>query len=123
MQTSTNQGLLWLIINRDVKFDKSAIVDRSKKEYKDSQRSQCWWASGAWGWSFVYCCFGLGDWVSSILKGTVDIGLAYDRASIDGSSIVRFVDFDFVGDLDKSRSLTGYVFTLFDCAISWEATL
>ena len=57
------------------------------------------------------------------MKGIVDAGLVYDRASTDGSSIVGFVDFDFAGDLDKRRSLTGYVFTLFGCAISWEVTL
>jgi len=33
------------------------------------------------------------------------------------------VDSDFVGDLDKRRSLAGYVFTLSECAISWKATL
>ena len=30
---------------------------------------------------------------------------------------------DFGGDLDKRRSLTGYVFTLGGCAISWKSTL
>ena len=34
MQISTDQGLLGLIISRDVKFDKSAIVDGSNKSIK-----------------------------------------------------------------------------------------
>ncbi|KAG8485910.1 hypothetical protein CXB51_020233 [Gossypium anomalum] len=35
----------------------------------------------------------------------------------------RYVDADFAGDLDRRRSLTGYVFTIGGCAISWKATL
>ena len=31
MQISTDQGLLGLIISRDVKFDKSIIIDESNK--------------------------------------------------------------------------------------------
>ena len=37
--------------------------------------------------------------------------------------IIRYVDSDYVGDIDKRRSLTGYVFTIGGCAISWKATL
>ena len=33
------------------------------------------------------------------------------------------MDSDFAADLDKRRSLTGYVFTLGGCAVSWRATL
>jgi len=36
---------------------------------------------------------------------------------------VGYVDADFAGDLDKKRSLTGYVFTLFGCTVSWKAQL
>ena len=34
------------------------------------------------------------------------------------SSLVGYVDSDYAGDLDKRRSLTGYVFTLGGSAIS-----
>ena len=37
--------------------------------------------------------------------------------------VVGYVDSDFVGDLNKRRSLTGYVFIAGSCAISWKATL
>ena len=37
--------------------------------------------------------------------------------------IVGFIDSDFVGHLDKRRSLTGYIFTIGGCAVSWRATL
>jgi hypothetical protein len=33
------------------------------------------------------------------------------------------VDSDYAADLDKRRSLTGYVFTVCNCAVSWKATL
>ena len=34
-----------------------------------------------------------------------------------------YVDADYAGDLDKRRSLTRYVFTLFGCTVSWKAQL
>ncbi|PHT86302.1 hypothetical protein T459_11018 [Capsicum annuum] len=37
--------------------------------------------------------------------------------------VIGYVDSDFAGDHDKRRSLTGYVFTIGGCAISWKATL
>jgi hypothetical protein len=33
------------------------------------------------------------------------------------------VDSDYAADLDKRRSLTGYVFTVGGCDVSWKATL
>ena len=33
------------------------------------------------------------------------------------------MDSDYAADLDKRRSLTGYVFTVGGCAVSWKATL
>ncbi|KAF2298919.1 hypothetical protein GH714_029104 [Hevea brasiliensis] len=39
------------------------------------------------------------------------------------NSVIGYVDSDFTGDLDKRRSLTGYLFTLSRSAISWKATL
>ncbi|KAG8502824.1 hypothetical protein CXB51_000466 [Gossypium anomalum] len=37
--------------------------------------------------------------------------------------VIRYVDADFARDLDRRRSLTGYVFTIGGCAISWKAIL
>jgi len=37
--------------------------------------------------------------------------------------LTGYVDSDFAIDLDKRRSLTGYVFTIGDCAVSWRAIL
>jgi hypothetical protein len=46
-----------------------------------------------------------------------------DRGSGIGSNVIGYVDSDYASDLDKRRSLRGYVFTLPGCAISWKATL
>ncbi|KAL5545566.1 hypothetical protein UlMin_005253 [Ulmus minor] len=40
-----------------------------------------------------------------------------------GAKLVGYVDVDFARDLDKKRSLTSYVFTLFGCTVSWKAKL
>nr|GEV80080.1 hypothetical protein [Tanacetum cinerariifolium] len=40
-----------------------------------------------------------------------------------GEGLVGYVDSDYAGDLDKRRSLTGYVFTIGGCAVSWKASL
>ncbi|KAF2302353.1 hypothetical protein GH714_034559 [Hevea brasiliensis] len=58
----------------------------------------------------------------AVSVGTTDVGLTFDRAKMS-DSVVGYVDSDFAGDLDKSRSLTGYLFTLSKSAISWKATL
>ena len=49
--------------------------------------------------------------------------MVYDRNHNTNDSIVGYVDSDYAGDLDKRRSLTGYIFTLSGSAISWKATL
>lgn len=56
------------------------------------------------------------------MRGTSDIGLVYNRGSDTSSSVVGYIDFDYARDLDM-RSLTKYVFTLWDGAISWNAIL
>ena len=57
------------------------------------------------------------------MRGTANIGLVYDKAFTDSGSVIGFVDYDFVGDFDKRKSLIGYVFTLSDSVINWKATL
>ena len=37
--------------------------------------------------------------------------------------LTGYVDSNFAIDLDKRRSLAGYVFTIGGCAVSWRATL
>jgi hypothetical protein len=55
------------------------------------------------------------------LRGTASYGLCYEgRPRLDRVvDIQGFVDADWVGDLDRRRSTSEYVFNLFGGAISW----
>jgi hypothetical protein len=46
--------------------------------------------------------------------------LQFDRTR---KGLVGYVNSDFAADLDKRRSLIGYVFTVGGCAVSWRACL
>ncbi|KAG8472437.1 hypothetical protein CXB51_035357 [Gossypium anomalum] len=60
------------------------------------------------------------QWILRYLRGTTDVCLQFGRTE---DRVIGYVDADFAGDLDRRRSLTGYVFTIGGCAISWKATL
>ncbi len=49
------------------------------------------------------------------LRGTTNVHLEFGKSK---GNVVGYVDSDFVDDLDKKRSITGYVFTLGNYAIS-----
>jgi hypothetical protein len=55
-------------------------------------------------------------WILRYLKGTTNAHLEFERSD---AKLTNYVDSDFMGDLDKRRSLTAYIFTLGGCAISW----
>ncbi|KAG9446279.1 hypothetical protein H6P81_012407 [Aristolochia fimbriata] len=59
-------------------------------------------------------------WILQYLRGTSSTCLAFKK---DDFSLVGYVDSDYAGDLDRRRSITGYVFTLEGCSVSWKATL
>ncbi|KAG8499388.1 hypothetical protein CXB51_005980 [Gossypium anomalum] len=52
-----------------------------------------------------------------------DLSYAVSAFGRTKDGVIGYVDADFAGDLDRRRSLTGYVFTIRGCAISWKATL
>lgn len=54
------------------------------------------------------------------LKGSSTYGLLYGNTKGDTNEVVVFVDSDFVGDLDRRKSNSGYVFMLNICMISWK---
>ena len=62
-------------------------------------------------------------WIMRNILGTVDLGLKFERDDNVGSHLVGYVDSDFVGDLDKRRSTTSYMFTLTKAPVSWRPTL
>jgi hypothetical protein len=54
------------------------------------------------------------------LRSTSNACLQFGRTR---KRLVGYVDSDFAADLDKRRSLTGYVFTVGGYAVSWRACL
>lgn len=61
-------------------------------------------------------------WILRYLRGFVDLCLVYDKSTCF-DKVTSFVDSDYAGDLDRRRSLTGYVLKLAGGLISWRATL
>ena len=59
------------------------------------------------------------------LKGTTYFGLSFKKQDQvdEDMKLIGFVDAYFTGDLDKMISPTRYVFTLFECPISWKASI
>ena len=55
------------------------------------------------------------QWIMRYLRGSSSVCLQFGR-NRDG--VAGYVDCNYAGDLDKRRSLTGYVFTIGGCAIS-----
>ncbi|GKB54031.1 hypothetical protein Tco_0904784 [Tanacetum coccineum] len=62
-------------------------------------------------------------WIFKYLKGTADICLVYGRDQGKHVDVDGFVDADYAKDPNKGRSITGYVFTVHGCVVSWKATL
>jgi len=64
-------------------------------------------------------------WILRYIRGSLGRVLVYGgaRNSRRTTVIEGFVDFDYAGCLDSRKSLTGFVFTAFDIAISWKASL
>jgi hypothetical protein len=51
------------------------------------------------------------------------VGIWISASFRTGGGLVGYVDSNYAADLDKRRSLTGYVFTVGGCAVSWKAIL
>ncbi|KAH9682681.1 hypothetical protein KPL71_027445 [Citrus sinensis] len=62
-------------------------------------------------------------WILRYLRGTSGHGLIYGGQRRDNSLIVGYADADYAGDLDRRRSLTGYLFTFNNCTINWKSQL
>jgi ATP-binding cassette subfamily B (MDR/TAP) protein 1 len=60
------------------------------------------------------------QWIFRYLRGTTASCLKFGRTE---KGFIGYVDSDYAADLDRRRSLTGYVFTVGSCAVSWRATL
>ncbi|GKE42387.1 retrotransposon protein, putative, ty1-copia subclass, partial [Tanacetum coccineum] len=56
-------------------------------------------------------------------KSTVDVGLVYGRDQGKHVNVNGFMDADYAKDPNKGRSITGYVFMVHGCVVSWKETL
>ena len=48
-------------------------------------------------------------WILCYVKGTVNKGLVFDRNKASTCDVTGFVDSDYAGDLDRRRSIFGYL--------------
>jgi len=62
-------------------------------------------------------------WILRYIKGTIDVGLVFQKDSTGKQDYIGYVDSDYAGDLNKCRSTTGHVFTFFQAPVSWRSTL
>ena len=62
-------------------------------------------------------------WLLRYMNGTANHGILYGGSENNSCQVSGFVDSDFAADLDKRRSITGYVFILNGGAVSWKASL
>ena len=51
-------------------------------------------------------------WILRYIKDIIDIGLVLKKDFTDKQECIRYIDSDYVGDLEKLRFTTGYVFIL-----------
>ena len=62
-------------------------------------------------------------WILRYIQKTLDVGLIFKKDDMVGQHVVGYCDSDYVGNLDKRRSTTGYVFTFAKPPVSWKSTL
>ncbi|PHT48471.1 hypothetical protein CQW23_12679 [Capsicum baccatum] len=63
------------------------------------------------------------DYMSRVPYSSAVGSLMYAMFGRNRDGVIGYADSDFAGDHDKKRSLTGYVFTVGGCAISWKVIL
>ena len=63
------------------------------------------------------------EWILWYVKGTIDVSLVFKKDVTGKQQRIKYIDFNYAGDLDKCQSTTGYVFTLSQAPVSWNSTL
>ena len=53
------------------------------------------------------------------LKGTLNLGIEYNKDAVQGQELVGYSDADYAGDRDNRRSTSGFVFMLAGGPITW----
>ncbi|KAG8503402.1 hypothetical protein CXB51_001378 [Gossypium anomalum] len=73
--------------------------------------------------SHVLYSSAVGSLMYAMVCSRPDLSYAVSAFGRTEDEVIGYVNADFAGDLDRRRSLIGYVFTIVGCAISWKATL
>ena len=62
-------------------------------------------------------------WVLRYIKGTIHVGLIFEKDAMGKQECIRYVDPDYAEDLDERRSTMEYVFTLSQALVSWRSII
>ena len=62
-------------------------------------------------------------WILRYIKGTIYVGLMFEKYSTGIQECIKYIDSDYTGDLYKRQSTTGYVSTLAQASVSWCSIL
>lgn len=62
-------------------------------------------------------------WIMRYLKGTLSLDLLYERKIEYNINLKGFVDLGYVGDIDRKRSLIGYMLLRNRCLINSKVNL
>lgn len=60
-------------------------------------------------------------WIMRYLKGALELNLTFTKG--DKFEVRGYCDSDYAADLDKRRSIAGYVFTVGGNTVSWRSSL
>lgn len=60
-------------------------------------------------------------WLLRYIKGSTDLKLMFTRSN--NMKVQGYCDSDFAADLDRRRSISGYVFTIGGNVVSWKSSL
>ncbi|KAK9078793.1 hypothetical protein SSX86_002851 [Deinandra increscens subsp. villosa] len=62
-------------------------------------------------------------WLLKYLNGTSSLGLIFGDMNHHAEGIYGYVDADYAKDLDRGRSMTGYIFSVSGGVVSWRVAL
>ncbi|XP_073130842.1 secreted RxLR effector protein 161-like [Henckelia pumila] len=63
------------------------------------------------------------QWLLRYLKGTKGLKITYSKSALNTCEVTGYCDSDYAADLDKRRSISGYVFTVGGNVVSWKSNL
>ncbi|GJR45929.1 retrovirus-related pol polyprotein from transposon TNT 1-94, partial [Tanacetum coccineum] len=102
------------------------VRDKGSRTLKDVERmSKVPYANAVGSLMYLMVCTrpDIAYDVSIVSRYLANLGLVYGRDQGKHVDVNGFVDADYAKDPNKGRSITGYVFMVHGCVVSWKATL